>query len=198
VQNKIDPTLDFTATNDTGKATSATLKITGYADAPVLTLSSVPEMPQDQILSQLLFGTSNISSLSPLQLASIGSALVTLGGVGGGGGGFNPINTVQKKLGLDRLSIGSAGGGSGTGGSQQGTGSEPSATTIEAGRYVSSRVYVGAKESTEGTTQAEVQVDLTRRLKLQATLATGGGSVQGATPQNDPGSSAGVVYQLEY
>ncbi len=199
VQNKIDPTLDFTATNNTGTATSATLKVTGYADAPVLTLSSVPEMPQDQILSQLLFGTSNVSSLSPLQLASIGSALVTLGGVGGGGGGgFNPINTVQKKLGLDRLSIGS--GGSSSGGTQQpaGSGAEPSGTTIEAGRYVSSRVYVGAKENTEGSTQAEVQVDLTQRLKLQATLATGGGSVQGATPQNDPGSSAGVAYQLDY
>jgi len=63
---------------------------------------------------------------------------------------------------------------------------------------VSSRVYVGAKQSTAGTTQAEVQVDLTQRLKFQATLATGGGTLQGATPQNDPGSSAGIAYQLEY
>jgi translocation and assembly module TamB len=200
IGHKIDPTLDFSASNNTGTSTTATLKVTGYADAPVLTLSSVPDMPQDQILSLLLFGTSNVSSLSALQLASIGSALVTLGGVGGGGGGgFNPINTVQKKLGLDRLSVG--GGGSGSSGStQQGTpaGGESTAATVEAGRYVSSRVYVGAKESTAGSTQAEVQVDLTQRLKLQATLATGGGTVQGATPQNDPGSSAGIAYQLEY
>jgi len=41
-------------------------------------------------------------------------------------------------------------------------------------------------------------VDLTRHLKLQTTLGTGGGSAQGATPQNDPGSSIGLSYQFEY
>jgi translocation and assembly module TamB len=39
---------------------------------------------------------------------------------------------------------------------------------------------------------------LTRKLKLQATLGNGGGSVQGATPQIDPGSSVGIAYQFEY
>src|SRR5262249_15893358 len=39
VQRKIDPTLDFTATNNTGGGASASLKVTGYADAPVITLS---------------------------------------------------------------------------------------------------------------------------------------------------------------
>ncbi|HEX4375957.1 MAG TPA: translocation/assembly module TamB domain-containing protein [Steroidobacteraceae bacterium] len=201
VQKKIDPTLAFTATNNTGAGNSASLKVTGYADAPVISLSSVPEEPQDQIMAQLLFGSNNVSSLTALQAAQIGAALVTLGGVGGGGGGFNPINTVQKKLGLDRLSVGGGSGSSNSGnGTQPGTtnGTENNAATIEAGRYVSSRVYVGAKQSTAGPTQAEVQVDLTRRLKLQATLGTGGGTVQGATPQNDPGSSAGIAYQFEY
>jgi translocation and assembly module TamB len=42
-----------------------------------------------------------------------------------------------------------------------------------------------------------VQVDLTKSLKLQTTLGTGG-TVQGATPQNDPGSSVGITYQFEY
>lgn len=201
VQKKIDPTLDFTATNNTGSGSSASLKVTGYADAPAISLSSVPEKPQDQIMAQLLFGSDNVSSLTALQAAQIGAALVTLGGVGGGSGGFNPINTVQKKLGLDRLSVAGGGASSNSGsGTQPGTtnGTENNAATIEAGRYVTSRVYVGAKQSTAGPTQAEVQVDLTRRLKLQATLGTGGGTVQGATPQNDPGSSAGIAYQFEY
>ena len=91
---------------------------------------------------------------------------------------------MQKRLGLDRLSV--SGGDSA---------SKPS---VEAGRYVSERVYVGARESTSGATQARVQVDLTRRLKLQTSLGSGGGTLQGATPENDPGSSVGLVYQLEY
>jgi translocation and assembly module TamB len=205
VKKKIDPTLDFSATNNTGAGAAATLHVGGFADAPVITLSSIPEMPQDQILSQLLFGSS-VSQLSTLQLAQIGAALATMGGIGAGGGGFNPINTVQRKLGLDRLSIGggassngSGGGGStSTLGNAPGANNENNAATIEAGRYVTSRVYVGAKQSTAGPTQAQVQIDLTKRLKVQATLGTGGGSVQGATPQNDPGSSAGIAYQFEY
>jgi translocation and assembly module TamB len=206
VKKKIDPTLDFSATNNTGGGASATLHVGGFADAPAITLSSVPEMPQDQILSQLLFGSS-VSQLSTLQIAQIGAALATMGGIGGGGG-FNPINTVQRKLGLDRLSIGGGAssngsttgtsGTAGTLGTAPGSSNENNAATIEAGRYVSSRVYVGAKQSTAGPTQAQVQIDLTKKLKLQATLGTGGGSVQGATPQNDPGSSAGIAYQFEY
>jgi translocation and assembly module TamB len=203
VNKKIDPTLDFKATSYV-TGLQAILRVEGYADAPVITLSSVPPgAPQDQILAQLLFG-SNVSGLTPLQLAQIGAALVTLGGVGGSS--FNPINTVQRKLGLDRLSIGgggsSAGAASASPGSTAPPGSAPgtdnNAATIEAGRYISGRIYVGAKQSTAGPTQAQVQIDLTKRLKVQATLGNGGGSVQGATPQNDPGSSAGIAYQFEY
>jgi translocation and assembly module TamB len=135
-----------------------------------------------------------VTQLTPLQLAQIGAALATMGGVAGGGH-FNPLNAVQRKLGLDRLAIG---GGSSTSGAASGTPGETSnAATIEAGRYVTRRVYIGGKQSTNGTTQAQVQVDLTKSLKLQTTLGTGG-TVQGATPQNDPGSSVGLTYQFEY
>jgi translocation and assembly module TamB len=136
-----------------------------------------------------------VTQLTPLQLAQIGAALATMGGVGGNSR-FNPINAVQRKLGLDRLAIG---GGSNNSGAATGTAGETSnAATIEAGRYVSRRIYIGAKQSTSGATQAQVQVDLTKSLKLQTTLGTGGGTVQGATPQNDPGSSVGITYQFEY
>jgi translocation and assembly module TamB len=193
VKKRIDPTLDFTAVNTSSGAT-ATLNIGGYADAPVITLSSVPEMPQDEILSRLLFGVS-VTQLTPLQLAEIGAALATMGGVGGGGS-FNPINAVQRKLGLDRLAI--AGGSSNNGAASGTAGETNNSASIEAGRYVTRRVYIGAKQSTTGNTQAQVQVDLTKNLKLQTTLGTGGGTVQGATPQNDPGSSIGLTYQFEY
>jgi translocation and assembly module TamB len=192
VRKKVDPTLDFTAVNTSGGVT-ATLNVGGYADAPVITLSSTPEMPQDEILARLLFGVS-VTQLTPLQLAQIGAALATMGGIGGGGH-FNPINAVQRRLGLDRLNI--AGGSSNAGAATGTPGETSNAATIEAGRYVTRRVYIGGKQSTNGTTQAQVQVDLTKSLKLQTTLGTGG-TVQGATPQNDPGSSVGLTYQFEY
>jgi translocation and assembly module TamB len=177
----IDPSLDFEADTYSGNIT-ATLQITGYADAPKIALSSIPDLPQDEVLAHLLFGQS-MSQLSPLQIAEIGAALADIAGLTGSGEG--PLGAIRKNLGLDRLSVGGGTGGAGT--------------SVEAGRYVAKGVYVGTKQSTSGAgTQAQVQIGLTRRLKLNTTLGTGGGSAQGATPDNDPGSSIGLSYGFEY
>jgi len=182
VTNKIDPTLDFVANSTSGSVT-ATLTVGGYADAPKITLSSVPDLPQDEVLAHLLFGES-VKDLSAIQIAEIASALAELSGVTGGAG--DPLAAVRKGLGLDRLSVG---GGSGSG----------NGATVEAGRYVARGVYVGAKQATSGGgTAAIVQVDITKHLKATAQLATGGGSVQGATPDNDPGSTLGLSYGFDY
>jgi translocation and assembly module TamB len=190
LRQKFIPTLDLVASSAIG-GTTAKLEVGGYVDAPTITLTSTPPEPQDQILAQLLFGQ-NVSQLSAFQVAGIASALVTLTGAGGGGG-LNPLGTVQKALGLNRLVISSNSQSGATTSTQNNTG-----VTIQAGRYVSNRVYVGAKQSTNGLTQAQVQVDLARQLKLLTTLSTGGGTVQGATPDNDPGSSVGISYTFQY
>jgi translocation and assembly module TamB len=188
LKHKIDPSIDFTAQATVSDATT-TLRITGLADSPQFELSSTPALPQDEILARLLFGES-ASQLTALQIAEIGSALATL--TGSGGGGFNPVAKVQKSLGLDRLSVGGGGNTGGTGGQSSG------GATVEAGRYVTNRVYVGARESTTGFSQVEVDVDLTKHLKLQTRLGNGSANTQGTTPENDPGSSVGVLYQVEY
>ena len=186
LKHKIDPTLDFTAETATSDATT-TLHITGYADAPQFDLSSSPPLPQDEILARLLFGES-AAQLTVLQVAEIGAALASLSGVGGSGP--NPLVKVQKALGLDRLSVG--------GGTSTGVAGQTSGAAIEAGRYVSNRVFVGAKQSTTGFSQVEVDVDLSKHLKLQTRLGNGTATTQGTTPDNDPGSSIGLLYQFEY
>jgi len=181
IDHAIDPTLDFEADSSSGGIT-ATLSITGYADAPVIKLSSVPDLPQDEVLAHLLFGTS-VNSLSPLQIGEIAAAVAELSGVGGGGAGA--LGTVRNTLGLDRLNVS---GGSGSTGA-----------TVEAGRYVARGVYVGARQSTSGDgTVAQVQIDLMRHLKATGQVGTGGGSVQGATQDNDTGSTIGLSYRFEY
>lgn len=187
LKGRIDPTLDFTAQTTAADATT-TLHVTGFAGSPQFELSSSPPLPQDEILARLLFGES-ASQLTALQLAQIGAALASLSGVGGGGP--NPLAKVQKALGLDRLSVGSA-GNSGTGTGQS------AGASVEAGRYVSDRVFVGAKQSTTGFSQVEVDVDLSKHLKLQTRLGNGTATTQGTTPENDPGSSVGMLYQFEY
>jgi translocation and assembly module TamB len=183
LQSKLDPTLDFVA-QSTANGVTATLNIGGYADQPKIRLSSSPDLPQDEILAHLLFGQS-VKQLTPFQVVQIAQALASITGVGGGGG--DPLANVRKGLGLDRLSVGAA------------SGNGPGAT-VEAGKYVANGVYVGTKQGTSGGTQAQVQIDLTKHLKLETQLGTGGQPATGSavTPDNDPGSSIGLTYQLEY
>ena len=98
---------------------------------------------------------------------------------------------LQKHLGLDRLAVGS--NDTGMPGSTQNNGA-----TIEAGRYVTNRIFVDLKQNTTGSTQLQVDVDLTNKLKLQTRIGTGTATVQGTTPDNDPGSSVGLSYRFEY
>jgi translocation and assembly module TamB len=188
LKNTIDPTLDFTAQTTVG-TTTVTLKITGQADAPQFELTSSPPLGQDEIMAQLLFGTS-IQQLSGLQVAQIGATLATLSGVGGDSG-LNPLAKLQKSLGLDRLNVGA-------GTAYTATGPESSGASISAGRYITKRVYVEAKQTSQGTSQLETDVDLTKHLKLQTRVGNGTASVQGVTPDNDPGSSLGLLWQFEY
>jgi translocation and assembly module TamB len=154
----------------------------GYASAPKISFVSNPPLPQDQVLAMLLFGT-DAHSLSSTQMVELGTALATLTGMTS----FDPMGTLRKTLHLDRLAIG-GGSGVGNGG-----------TTVEAGKYVMKGVYVGAKQATSGSgTQAQVQVDLTKHLKLNTTVGTGGNVTGFTTPENDPGSSVGLLWQYRY
>jgi translocation and assembly module TamB len=178
----MDPALDFVASETSGGVT-ATLTVGGYASLPTITLSSTPQLPQDEVLARLLFQKS-ATQISPLQLAEGAQALASMAGIGSG---FSPLASIRGGLGLDRLSLGS-GSGPTTG------------TTIEAGKYVSHNVYVGARQGISGGTQAQVQIDLTKNLKAQATVSTGASATatKGATAAEDNGSSIGLSYQFNY
>ncbi len=181
VRSRLDPTLNFVAETSSGGVT-ATLTVSGYASAPKITLSSSPQLPQDEILARLLFQQSS-KQLTPLQLAQIAQALASLSGISNG---FDPVASIRGGLGLDRLAV--------SGGSGVTTG-----TTVEAGKYVSRNIYVGAKQGLSGGTQAQVQIDITRNLKAEATISAGASAAatQGAAAQ-DTGGTLGLSYQFEY
>jgi translocation and assembly module TamB len=157
----------------------ATLTIGGTALKPKITLSSVPSLPQDEVLAHLLFG-SGMGRLGAFEVAQIAGALAKLTGIGGGIG--DPLDKVRQGLGLDRLAVRNGAGGS---------------PALEAGRYIAPRVYLGARQSTSGGTQATVQFDITKGLKLEGTAGTGGGSATGSAAASN-GSSVGLTYQFEY
>ena len=175
-----DPALHLVANSSSGSVT-ATLTISGTAHDPKIALTSVPELPQDEVLAHLLFGT-GVGKLSPFQVAGMAAGLASLTGTGGSGIG-DPLDKVRQGLGLDRLSVGSGANGN---------------PTLEAGRYLAPGVYLGAKQSASGGgTQASVQVDIAKGLKLEGTAGTGDASAVGAAGASN-GTSIGLTYQFEY
>jgi translocation and assembly module TamB len=166
LRTKIDPSLDFIAQTTASTITVASVHIYGLADAPQFEFTSNTGSPPDEIMAQLMFGVP-AAQLTALQLAQAGAALATLSGVGGGG--LNPLVKLQKSLGLDRLTVGAA--------ANTAPGTENTGAAIEAGRYISKRVYVEAKQSTTGSSQLVAVVDLTKHLKLQTRLGNGTATV---------------------
>ncbi len=175
-----DPAIRLIAIS-TVNNTVATLTVSGTARNPKITLTSQPEMPQDQILALLLFHTST-GQLSPFQIASIAAGLAE---ISGSTSKFpNPLEGLQNALGLDQLGIGSSGNGS---------------PTLQAGRYIGRRLYVGAQESTGGTgAQGVVTYDLTHGLKLNATVGAGQTTSAIGNTGESNGASVGLSYQFQY
>jgi translocation and assembly module TamB len=173
-----DPSLDF-AIDSLTSTMSAQLLITGTASHPKLTVTSTPEMPADQILARMLYPDN--SSPTAIELAEIASALAELGGVGGGGG---MLGGIQQRLGLEQLSVGSAATGS---------------AALQVGRYVAPGVWVGAQQGAGGnSSQARVEIDVRKGLKVFGTVGNGQNTTPGATPAQSAGTSLGVKYQFEY
>jgi len=113
--------LDLTATREDPTLT-AVIRIQGTGAKPTITLTSTPVLPQDEVLSQVLFGAS-ASQLSALQAAQLASAVSGLAG----GGGFDVIGGLRNFAHLDRLAIG---------------GTAATGTTIAGGKYLSDKVYL--------------------------------------------------------
>ena len=141
--------LDLTAVREDPTLT-AEVRVRGTAAEPEITLSSRPQLPQDEILSQVLFGRS-ASQLSALEAAQLASALSGLAG----GGGFDIVGGLREFAGLDRLRF--AGEGSGV--------------TVAGGKYISDNVYLeiigGGREG--AAVQVEYQVN--RRLSIVSRLS---------------------------
>jgi len=173
-----NPSLLLVATSSTS-ATVAKLTVSGSARDPKITLSSTPQLPQDEVLAQLLFHRS-ASDLGPLELAQIAAALAQLSGATGS---IDPLGKIRGALGLDRLSVGSGPTGN---------------STVEAGRYIRPGVYVGARQAATGSgTQGVVQVDITKGLQFEATAGSGTSSATGSNGSAD-GASVGLRYRFEY
>ena len=154
-ENPPDPTLDILAESRL-QGLTAQVRVTGTGQRPEIAFTSVPALPQEELLSRLLFGTSivNLSAPEALQLAASVAAL------NGGSGGINPINALRRAIGLDRLRF------------VPGDVTTGQRTSLAAGKYLTRKVYVEVLTDGAGYSATRVEYQITRFLSVLATIST--------------------------
>jgi len=113
-------------------------------------------LPQDELLSRMLFGTSitNLSAPEALQLAAAVTSLQS------GKGGLDPINAVRRAVGLDRLRILPA---------DISTGQK---TSLSAGKYIGRKLFVEVITDGQGYSATRIEYQVTRWLSLLSSIST--------------------------
>ena len=157
-----DPDINIQASTTTTGASAITvvLNVTGTGQRPQIAFTSTPSLPQDEVLSRLLFGTNpeNLSATEAIQLAS------ALNSLRGSGGGLNPLGKLRSATGFDRLRVLGADEASGRG------------TSLAAGKYLTDDIYVEIVTDARGFTATQLEISLTRALSLLTSAGSFGGS----------------------
>jgi translocation and assembly module TamB len=148
-QRPPNPRLDIVASADVDDVT-VNINVSGSATAPQIAFTSTPALPQDELLSRILFGGS-ISEISALQAVQLASSLNSLRG---GGGGLNPLGKLRSATGLDRLRVLGADETTGRG------------TAVAAGFYISNDIYLELITDARGFTATQIEVALSRALSV--------------------------------
>lgn len=151
--NDVEPTLDIAGEMRRDNVI-ATISLKGKVSAPVVALSSTPELPQDEILARMLFSKPT-QQLSGLEAAQLGAAVA-----GWTTSGPSIFEQLRSALGIDALSsVTDRSGGSAVG----------------AGNYVGSGVYFGFVQGTDTKSgRATVDIDLTDSVKLRGEVSPSG------------------------
>lgn len=155
----LDPALDIAASTTVDSVT-ATIAIGGTAQKPQISFTSTPSLPQDEVLSRILFGSS-ITSLTPTQAIQLAAALNSLRG---SGGGLNPLGKLRGVAGIDRLRVLGADDTTGRG------------TALAAGKYISNNIYVEIVTDARGFTATQLEISLSKALSVLSQTGSFGGS----------------------
>jgi translocation and assembly module TamB len=146
------PVLNLTADYKTS-ALRAILRLTGDVSAPKIALESDPPLPEDEILSRLLFGK-GLENITPWQAFRLAQALKTLSG----GQGFNVLGSVRQALKVDQLEV------------MQG---DEDQVAIGVGKYVSDEVFVDVQKQVQGEGgKVSVEVQVTPNIAVESEVGT--------------------------
>ncbi|GGC97947.1 translocation/assembly module TamB domain-containing protein [Aquisalinus flavus] len=172
--NGLTPRLDLAASYETNTPArgdiTATIRVTGSSESPDIRLTSTPTLPQEDIMSLILFGKDpgQLTAYESLQIAQSVAALTATGPFGGGG----ITNSLRRSAGLDTLSFGED--------------AETGGGTLTVGKYVSDEVYVSATQGLGNAgNSVSVTYEVSDHITVESTLEETGAQSVSANYKKD-------------
>ena len=164
MQGDFAPYIRLVATTQSTTGTTINIIVEGPANEPEVTFESVPELPQDEVLSQLIFGR-DLQSISPLQAVQLASAISTLAGKGGGA-----VDRLRENIGLDDFDV---------------TTDEEGNAAVRGGKYLSENVYTDVTITSEGETEINLNLDITNEITAKGSVDQDGETSVGVFFERD-------------
>ncbi len=162
------PYLDIIATTD-ADGIQASVNLTGEVENPSIKLSSVPSLPEDEVMSHILFGE-NLSKITPFQAIQLKQTLDRF--TGKGGGGFDPLGKLRDITGLDDIRVDN---------------DEEGDPSVGVGKYLTEDVYLELEKGAgEGSGAAKIQVEVTPNINLESEVG------------QEAQAGVGVVWKWDY
>lgn len=143
----------------------ATFFMEGPASGPDLRFTSVPDLPDDEILARVLFGRA-ISELSALQVARLAAAVGELSGRTGGG----VFEKIRQATGLDDLDFQTA---------------EDGTTSLQVGKYIQENVYSTIEADNLGNSKATINLDINDNVTARGSVGSDGNTTIGIFFEKD-------------
>jgi len=147
------PYVRLVATTDSGGVMTS-IELEGEVLEPEIRFTSVPELPQDEVLARLIFRRS-LASLSPFQAAQLAMSIATL--TGHAEGSF--MTRARESLGLDDFDVITDAEGE---------------TAVRAGRYLTENIYSDLTVDSAGRGEVSINLDLTPAITLRGRTDTEG------------------------
>ena len=130
--------------------------LTGSVKNPLLRIESIPIMPQEDVLSILLFGKTT-AKITPIQVIQLAASIKKL--LGKGGGTIDPLDKIRNLFGVDNISVTNS--------------TVNDDTTIGIGKYIGNKVYFEVEKGIQaGSEKAHVEIEISPHIFIESDTST--------------------------
>lgn len=158
----LDPLLDLLARVENGDVV-AYIRLSGRVSDLEVSFSSTPELPEDEVLAQIIFGR-GVEELTPAQIVRLASIAAEL--TAGNRPGL--IDGIREGIGLDNIDI-----------IQDTDGN----AAVKAGKYINDKIYLGVQAGSKA--EATINLDITDNLTARGSVDSEGGTGVGLFFEKD-------------